>query len=275
MICDSGHWTLGNQAALRSVQHDMRRTALIAVIALLLAACGAGPAGDGGISYDGAWQLESATIADETLQLIDTHPITLAIDSTRINGTAACNGYGGNVSFEDGFRTDDISVTEMACHPPETLDLESSYLEALGLVEDGTITADHLTLSGPRVDLEFFMLEPVPTAGLLGTVWVLTGLVDGDAVTSVSGERATLEFFSDGSFIGSTGCRDINGSYEASGDRVVFTRWGANGTCPEELSDQDSRVVSGLEGGFRVQINDRVMATWVAGDEGLTYKADS
>ena len=56
MICDSGHWTLGNQAALRSVQHDMRRTALITVIALLLAACGAGPAGDGGISYDGAWQ---------------------------------------------------------------------------------------------------------------------------------------------------------------------------------------------------------------------------
>lgn len=253
----------------------MKRPSLIAAIAFLLAACGAEPTGNADVSFDGAWQLESATVDGETLQLIDGHPITLTIESARINGTAACNGYGGDVSFEDGFRTGGISVTEMACHPSETLDLESSYLEALTLVDDGTITADQLTLSGPRINLTFFLLEPVPTADLLATVWVLTGLVESDAVTSVSGERATLEFFTDGSFIGSTGCRDISGSYETSGDRVFFTTWGANGTCPEDLAAQDGRVISGLEGGFRIEIDDQVLTTWVAGDEGLIYNADS
>ena len=94
-------------------------------------------------------------------------------------------------------------------------------------------------------------------------------------MTSVSGERATLELFTDGSFIGSTGCRDISGSYVISGPNVQFTNWGAHGECPSEFAQQDSRVISALEAGFRVEIEEDQMTTWVAGDEGLIYRADT
>ena len=42
-----------------------------------------------------------------------------------------------------------------------------------------------------------------------------------------------------------------------------------------ELVEQDSRVISVLEGGFRIEIEGDRMTTWVAGDEGLIYRADS
>jgi len=116
---------------------------------------------------------------------------------------------------------------------------------------------------------------PITTADLQGTVWILDGLVQGEAVTSVSGDRATLEFFTDGSLIGSTGCRTITGSYVVSGAEVTFTDWAAYGECPASLATQDSRVISGLEGGFRVEIEGDTLTTWVTGTEGLIYKADS
>ena len=208
---------------------------------------------------------------------MDSHPITLDIDGNMIRGKAACNDYGGEVSISNGgFTVSDLFVTEMACSPPETMEIESLYLQALAGADRVELRPDaSLIISGPDVHLEFEQLEPVPTAELTGTVWVLDGLIEGDVVSSVSGERATLELFTDGSFIGSTGCRDISGSYESNGAEVVFTSWGAHGDCPEDLSHQDSQVISALEGGFRVEIDGDTMITWARGDEGLMYRADS
>ena len=122
-------------------------------------------------------------------------------------------------------------------------------------------------------DIRFRRL--VPEADLLNTVWVLESLIQGEAVTStVPDSRATLELFSDGSFIGSTGCRTIAGSYVINGAEVVFTSWGADGVCPVEMIDQDGRITSALEGGFRVQITEDRMTTWVRGNEGLVYRAE-
>jgi len=244
---------------------------LLVVIAVMVAACLGNDFAD---SLNGSWQLVSGEIEGKPVPIIDSHPITLIIGEDAVGGTAACNNYfyAGSLPVFEG---QGFGVTEMACSPPETMEAETLYLQGLSVVDDVELGSPNLTLTGPGVTLEFEPLAPVPTADLLTTVWVLTGLIEGETVTSVSGERATLELFTDGSFIGSTGCRDISGSYVISGPNVQFTNWGAHGECPSEFAQQDSRVISALEAGFRVEIEEDQMTTWVAGDEGLIYRADT
>ncbi len=250
---------------------EMRRIAWLAVLGLVVAACSVS-----GGDIEGAWQLESGTFDDEPLPILDSHPVTMTLEDDRITGTAACNGYGGTYQVSGGiFSITEFSMTEMACSPAEVMTSERAYTNALFNVEEAETIAGKLVMAGSRVKLVFGELEPVPTAELTRTVWVLEGLIQGDTVSSVSGERATLEFFTDGSLIGSTGCRTIVGSYQMSGAEVVFNNFAANGDCPAELAEQDSRVISALEGGFRVEIDGDQMTTWVAGDEGLIYRADS
>lgn len=226
-------------------------------------------------SLEGSWELQSGTYDGEPIPMVDSHPITVTFDGEQIFGTAACNGYGGKWQINNGtFQILEIAWTEMACGPSEVMDSEAAYLSALSNVETVEPADGMLVMTGSRTEMTFTQLAPVPTADLLGTVWVLDGLVQGDVVSSVSGERATLELFSDGSFIGSTGCRTIAGSYVITGADVQFTTWGAEGDCPAELAEQDSRVISALEGGFRVEIDGDRMTTWVAGDEGLVYRAE-
>ena len=219
----------------------------------------------------GAWQLNSGVVDGMPVLLLDTHPITLTIDEDGVGGTAACNHYG--LDPTGGF-----SVTEMACFPTEVMELESTYLAALDRVEEGVVEDGLLLVArgetGSEVELQFVALDPVPTADLLGTVWVLDSLVNGETVSSVSGERATLELFSDGSFIGSTGCRTISGSYVVTGAEVQFTEFGASGDCPDDLADQDSQVISVLEGGFRVEIDGDQMLVGTQELEALIYRAD-
>lgn len=249
----------------------MRRFAIFALLGLALVACS--PSSD---EIQGSWQLETGTLDGDPIPTVPSHPITVTLDGDQISGTAACNGYGGTYQIDDGvFQITGIAVTEMACMPVEAMESERAFLEAL-LNVDGTAVADgKLVMTGSRAEMVFGQLEPVPTAELTGTVWVLDGLIQGDTVSSVSGERATLEFFTDGSLIGSTGCRTLVGSYRTSGAEVSFTNFSANGDCPAELVEQDSRVISSLEGGFRVEIENDRMTIWVAGGEGLIYRADS
>ncbi|HIE21301.1 MAG TPA: META domain-containing protein, partial [Acidimicrobiia bacterium] len=215
------------------------------------------------------------TLDGAAVPMVETYPITLTVEGDRVSGTAACNGYGGTLRLSgDRFSVDNLAVTEMACFPPETMESEQAFLEALIDVDTVEVADGRLVLRGETVELVFTALEPVPEAELTNTVWVLESLVQGEAVSSVAGERATLELFTDGSLIGSTGCRTLAGSYVISGSEVVVTRLSAIGDCPPELAEQDSRVISALEGGFRVEIDGDVLTTWVAGDEGLIYRAE-
>lgn len=247
----------------------------IALLALIVTACGvAGTPED----FDGAWELASGTHQGAAIPILQSHPITMSIGGDAIGGTAACNSYGGNVmigaggSFSIG---DGVAITEMACMPIEVMEAEQAFVAALVDADRITRTGDTIRLTGPDTDLTFTLIPPVPTADLVGTVWVLDGLISADAVTSVSGDRATLILSADGTFEGETGCRTFSGEYVVAAGEVQFTNFGANGECDAELRDQDSRVISALEGGFRVEIVGDRMTTRASGDEGLSYRAES
>lgn len=253
----------------------LKTTSLIAVVAIILAACGTNEPLGPPAGLDGSWQLTSGTHQGTAIEPIATHPVNMTFDGSEVTGTAACNRYGGTfdttgseISFSEMIRT------EMACFPTEVMDLEDNYLTALLSVTGVSVTDGLLVLSGDTTTLEFEELPPVPTADLLGTVWVLDGLVSGDSASSVGGDRATLELFSDGSLLGATGCRTVTGTYVESAGSIETPTLSAEGECPDDLSSQDSHVISVLGGLFRAEVDGQRLTLTQSGGEGLTYRAE-
>ena len=226
-------------------------------------------------SLDGDWLLIDATIDGKALALDPDYDITLLIMASQVSGRAACNGYGGTASIDGtAFSIGDVGQTEMGCEP-SVMDLEASYVAALGKVTTAHRTAEALTLTSEHVDLVFETIASVPTAELVGTEWLLDSIIEGDAVSSTnsSADQATLVLNADGTFTGTTGCRDLAGEYVVAGGSVQFTSWGAEGECPTELVSQDSQVITVLEGPFTVTIDGGRLTMTAPGGEGLSYTA--
>jgi len=254
----------------------MRRSLVsLAIMALVLTACADAGGSTNGDPTGTEWELQSGTLDGEAVPIIDTHPITLAFTEDTAGGIAACNSYGGEYQISgDEITIAAVFQTEMACTPDETMESEQIYLSALVRVETFAISDGMLTLSGEGVELIFAELPPVPTAELTGTVWVLDGMIQGDAVSSVMGERATLEFFTDGSLLGSTGCRSISGTYTVSGSDVVVEGMTTEGDCAADLASQDEMVASILGDGFRTEIEGGTLTLVSDGGDGLVYRAE-
>jgi heat shock protein HslJ len=254
----------------------MRRWSLaLGCVATLITGCDA-PVQQGGDPTGIAWELVSGSVDGTEIPIVDTHPITLSLTDEGAGGTAACNGYGGAFAIsgtEIGFS--ELAWTAMACLPDPVMESETAYLEALPRVETFSMTEGRLTLAGEGVELIYVPLPPVLTSELTGTVWVLEGLVQGDSVSSVAGERATMELFTDGSMLGSTGCRTLDGQYIVSGAELVMTEMSAHGECPAELEAQDGHVVTVLGDGFRAVVDGQLITLTSSGDLGLVYRSDS
>lgn len=254
---------------------NQTRILILATIALVIAACGTEPPLAQPIELTGSWQLTSGSHGDEVLEPIATHPVTIEFTADRVGGTAACNGYGGTFDASTGsLSIGEIAITEMGCFPTEVMDLEAAYVDALLAVDEATIEGATLTLSGPDTTLEFEEMAPIPAADLLGTVWVLDGLVTDDAVSSVAGDIATLELFSDGSLLGSTGCRTLTGSYVETAGSIEVSDLTADGECTDDLSGQDNHVISVLEGPFQAEIDGQSLSLTRPNGEGLIYRVE-
>jgi heat shock protein HslJ len=113
----------------------------------------------------------------------------------------------------------------------------------------------------------------VPTADLVGQLWLLDTLIQGEAATNVDGSPATLLLTEDGTLQGSTGCRSFSGEYIIVGNSVEFTNWGLEDECAQQLAEQDNSIVSVLGDGFAVEIDGDRLTLTSAGDEGLSYTA--
>ncbi len=139
-----------------------RRILLFTVIALLAAACGTQSATSLGAQQRepsvGHWLLDSGTDDGADLVILDTHPIGMTLNGSRITGTAACNSYGGVYTLDEdgGFNiTDGVAVTEMWCGDQDVMDSEQAYLDALQNVDRLEITTSGLVLTGGGAELRF------------------------------------------------------------------------------------------------------------------------
>jgi len=260
----------------------IHRRHLLALFALLLVlvACGdksvgssSGRDGDAR-GLDGAWVLVVATVDGRTMLLNDLYRVTMTIDGSEISGRAACNGYGGAVSIEDGaFFLNEVFLTAMGCEP-EVMEIESMFMLGLSNVTSATRSGDIALLTGDGVDYTFEIVPPVPTADLIGPTWVLDTIIKGETASSTtsSADPATLSFDPDGTFTGSTGCREISGQYVVAGDTVQFTSFGAAGECASDVASQDGQIIAVLESGFTVEVDGNRLTVLAPGGEALVYR---
>ena len=251
-----------------------RAITALAIAAVFLAACGAARLDSGASAIDGAWRLESGNLDGEPIPLVSGYRITFTAAGSGFSGTAACNGYGGLFAIEAWeLSLNQLNITEMACIP-EVMESEAAYIVAMQRVNLAALDGEALELSGPGVELRYILLPSVPEEALIGTVWVLEGLIDGDSISTVLGENLTLDLRDDGTLTAMTGCRILTGTYAVGGDEIQTPELSAEGECTAELSAQDSRIVTVFEGGFTVEIVGNSLTLTAAGNEGLRYRAD-
>lgn len=269
-----------------------RTISMLALVALTAAACGGGATsgGDPAEGLVGAWVLVDAT---PSIDVPTGARVTLTVEdddgALRAGGRAACNSYGGTLDAADGrWRLDQLSWTEMGCEQP-LMAVEAAYLDALVAIDAWTVDDAGLVLTGGGVELRFGALAPVEPAALVGTTWVLDGLLSGTgddgAITSpMAGvEPATLRLDEDGTFELFTGCRDFAGDWTTSGDLVVLPSWGetadsrgvgADGglDCAAAAEAQERDVLDVLESEFTPALAERRL-TVRRGDVGLSFRA--
>lgn len=221
----------------------------------------------------GDWIATSAESGGVTVGLLPGWDVSMSIAGDEITGTAACNGYGGTVAIGDdgSFSVGEVAMTEMGCQP-DVQALEQAFAAALFEFDAYVVDGGTLTLSGGGHEWTFERLAPIDDTAIVGTTWVLDTYVSGDAATTMPGmDDATLTMNADGTFTGSTGCRDLAGEWIEAGGEIVFTSFGADGECPPELRELDNWVVTVLGDGFRPTVEGDRLTLTSAGGEGLSY----
>jgi heat shock protein HslJ len=253
--------------------------ALLALV-VVLAACGSDDADSSGATTtgggaEGAWKLSSGTVDGEPIPLLADYPVTLVIEDGQISGRAACNSYGGSVSVDgSSIEIGEVAWTEMGCEPA-VMESEQAFLAALMLVDTIEVDGDVATLSGGGAELVFSRDAPIEDAALVGVVWTLDTLIEGETASTTLGETAILELGSDGTIVATTGCRVLTGEFVVNGSDVIVTSAEMAGECPADLADQDNLVVTVLTDGFSVDIEGSRLTLTSMGGDGLSYTSEA
>ena len=226
---------------------------------------------DADADVEGDWELIGGTVDQVDFPLVPDFRITMNLHDGQVGGTAACNSYGGDYTLQGWSITFGmLAQTEMACEPG-VMDAEQAFMSVLSSPRSLFRDGDTLQMTGDGVDLEFRLVPPVEPAALVGTVWSLETIIQGETASSVRGEP-TLVLNEDGRFEGSTGCRTLTGMYQISGDELVITQMSADGDCPDDMATQDSQIISVIESP-RIEVDGDRLRLTAAGGEGLEYIA--
>jgi heat shock protein HslJ len=246
----------------------MKRAALLTLVTLVTAACLGSDFAD---SIEGSWVLASGSANGEPILVLESHPITMTLDGSNIDGTAACNGYGGTyrVASNGNFQiVDGLSITEMACSPPEVMDSEAQFMEAMINVDHVALDGTTLTLSGEGYELAFGPDddppppaatdpaddpdEPVSNVELFGEetfgAWVLvSGTADGQPIPMVETHPITLEISEQG-FGGTSACNGYGHSLPLPDDGTFPPIVSTMMACmPDEVMDSEAAYLAALQ----------------------------
>ena len=100
--------------------------------------------------------------------------------------------------------------------PPPADEVERTSMDALQGTAGWRLEGEELVLVDAD-DAELLRYRPASPEG----PWAATGLLQGDALTSVlTGSEITATFADDGTLSGSAGCNDYNASYTTDGDTI-------------------------------------------------------
>ena len=204
----------------------MRHRASLAFLltsTLLIGACTGGssapPDGTGGPGLDGRTFLSTGI---EGRMLVAGSRIRIAFQDGQISASGGCNSMSGPYRIDgDRLVAGSLATTEMGCDEP--LMAQDTWLADLLGGATIALDGDTLVLTKGSVRLTTEDREVAdPDRPLLGTRWVVDGLISGDAVSSVPvGVTAALTF-SDGRVEVEAGCNRGGGTAEVGDTAITF-----------------------------------------------------
>jgi heat shock protein HslJ len=266
---------------------------LVALAALALAACGGDDAASTPVpdpqppatapptttepAVEPAAELEGRQFLSASVEgydLVDDTVIRLSFDVDSLSANAGCNTlFGGYTISEGRLQVQQLATTEMACETD--LMVQDRWLtDILSLEPFVELDGDTLTMRGAGgATLEFVDRTVAdPDRPITETRWVLDGIRDGDAVSTVpEGVTAAITFLDDGTAVVEAGCNRGSAGVEITDDTIVFgpialTRM----MCEPGAMDVEATVTALLDGEVSYTIvADRLMldsADTVTGD---------
>ncbi len=233
---------------------DMRQSviALAILASLLLVACGAGsspgasssPGTSGGVA--GRTFLSTAV---EGQTLVPGSRIRLAFENGQLSATAGCNTMSGAYRIEIGtLRAPQLATTEMGCD--QRLMAQDQWVGAL--FDGASIALDGNSLTLARNGVKVTLLDRVvadPDRPLLGTRWVVDGLLSGGTAQSVPAGATAALTFHDGGVDIDTGCNSGGADATISDGSIAFGPITlTKRACVPAIASLEMAVLSALQG---------------------------
>jgi heat shock protein HslJ len=201
--------------------------------------------------------------------------VQLSFEDGTVGASAGCNSMGGPYVVDGGvLRAPQLAMTEMGCEPARMAQDQwlAGLLDGAALTLDG----DTLTLAKDGVTLTLVDREVAdPDRPLVGTRWVVEGLVSGDAVSSLPAGLQAALVFSDGQVAVEAGCNSGGGAAQVADGTIQFgeiilTRL----PCPHQAAAVEAAILAALapRAGYTIEAD---VLTLDAGGVGLILRASS
>jgi len=229
-----------------------RRIAALAALALLVAACSAGP-GTGGELQGTTWVLRSYEQNGSLTILPETLYADVDFEVNRVSGFSGCNQF--DALYQAGGRTLLISqpaVTLMACDQA-TMDFEQTYISLLQSSRFYSVRRDTLTIYD-ALGSESLVFDAAPRNPLLGK-WLVGGFETkpGTVVSPLPGTELDI-VFGIANVGGSSGCNSFNGTYGTNGNVVRISRLATTQmACAQDVMDQETAFLAALQGAALIE----------------------
>jgi heat shock protein HslJ len=253
------------------------------VLALVLAGCGQPPdvqhpMGSATVSPVGSeYVLTEATVGGEPHELVADATVSLEFtDDGELRANAGCNHLRWRVSLDDGtLSTEGGEQTGIGCD--QRANARDTWLtEFLGSgpswEQDGAL----LVLRGGDTELVFTdRAVAEPDRPLVGPVWTVDTLVDGQVASSTpNGAAATVEF-GEGELTVFAGCNGGSAAYSVAGDTIevdalVLTRK----ACAPDIMRLEEAVVAVLDGAVTYAVSAEVLTLEHSSGKGLRLRAE-
>ena len=219
------------------------------------------------------WQLDSIGSGGAVQSTLVGSKVTIEFADGRASGSTGCNSFGADYTLEgEVLSLGAMAVTLQDCGG-ELMVQESTFLAALGAAESLTLAGETLLIGTAEGELIFKAATGLP---LEGTIWVLEGISQGEAIVQTWVDVDISAEFAEGQVSGSAGCNHYFASYELDGTALTFGPIGRTEmACMEEgRMEREDEFLAALEGvtAYFVKM-DRLTLTDAAGQPLLVFAA--
>ena len=206
-------------------------------------------------------------------------PVTLYFENGQAKGTAGCNSYFGPYVEEQAgqIHLKQVMLTKRLCQPPELMEQERRFAEALKAAASFTLTDGWLTLQDRAGGTA--AVFKAQSQELRGTMWQAVSCSDGlGGMKEVirQGRMLTVAFSADGLLTGSGGCN----SYQARWDAPTASRRFSfemitmeTRQCPSELvMEQEGQFMAAFYTALSFRIEDRTLTLFdIDGNQAVIF----